>query len=111
MVRQLGVVFGVAVSGALFKALENSKLAELLAAAGARLDASNRAEIRGRLLGSEAAERKVAELAPAVADQVEQVVREAFVYAFDGAMVLCTLVSVAGIMASFLVAGSAPQNK
>src|SRR5215210_105641 len=75
MVRQLGVVFGVAVPGALFKALENSKLAELLAAAGARLDASNRAEILGLLSGSEAAERKVAELAPAVADQVEQVVR------------------------------------
>jgi hypothetical protein len=111
MVWQLGVVFGVAVPGALFKALENSKLAELLAAAGARLDASNRAEILGLLSGSEAAERKVAELAPAVADQVEQVVREALVYAFDGAMVLCTLVSVAGIMASFLVAGSAPQNK
>jgi EmrB/QacA subfamily drug resistance transporter len=111
MVRQLDVVFGVAVPGALFKALENSKLAEMLVAAGARLDASNRAEIRGLLSGSEAAERKVAELAPAVADQVEQVVREAFVYAFDGAMVLCALVSVAGIMASFLVAGSAPQNK
>ena len=63
MVRQLGVVFGVAVPGALFKALENSKLAELLAAAGARLDASNRAEIRGLLSGSEAAERKVAECA------------------------------------------------
>jgi type IV pilus biogenesis protein CpaD/CtpE len=62
MVWQLGVVFGVAVPGALFRALENSKLAELLAAAGARLDASNRAEIRGLLSGSEAAERKVAEL-------------------------------------------------
>ena len=111
MVRQVGVVFGVAVPGALFKALENSKLAELLTAAGARLDASDHAEIRGLLSGSEAAETKVLKLAPAVADQVELVVREAFVYAFDGAMVLSALVAVAGVMASFLVARGVPQNK
>src|SRR5215210_460813 len=104
MVRPVGVVFGVAVPGALFKVLENSKLAKLLAASGAKLDASDREEIRRLLSGSEAAERKVAELAPALADQVERVVREAFVYAFDGAMVLCTLVSVAGLIGSFLVA-------
>jgi hypothetical protein len=47
----------------------------------------------------------VAELAPAVADQVEQVVREAFVYAFDGAMVLCTLVSVCRKCSSEQVGG------
>ena len=111
MVRQLGVVFGVAVPGALFKALENSKLAELLTAAGTRLNSSDRAEIRGLLSGSEAAERRVAELGPAVADEVERVVREAFVYAFDGAMVLCALVSVAGLIASFLVARGTPQDK
>jgi hypothetical protein len=111
MVRQVGVVFGVAVPGALFKALENNKPGELLTAAGGSLDASDHAEIRELLSGSEAAERKVAELAPAVAGEVERVVREAFVYAFDGAMVLCALVSVAGIVASFLVAGGAPQEK
>jgi hypothetical protein len=111
MVRQVGVVFGVAVPGALFKALENNKLAELLTAAGARLDASDRAEIRGLLSGSEAAETKARQLAPAVADQVERVVREAFVYAFDGAMMLCTLVAMAGVLASFLVARGAPRNK
>jgi MFS family permease len=74
------------------------------------LDASDRVEIRGLLSGSEAAERKVAELAPAVADEVERVVREAFVYAFDRAMILCALVSVAGVVASFLVGRSAPKS-
>jgi MFS family permease len=74
------------------------------------LDASDRVEIRGLLSGSEAAERKVAELAPAVADEVERVVREAFVYACDGAMILCALVSVAGVVASFLVGHSAPKS-
>jgi hypothetical protein len=38
-------------AGALFKALENAKLAELLAAAGASLDASERTEIKGLLSG------------------------------------------------------------
>jgi hypothetical protein len=51
MIRLLGAVFGVAMVGALFKALENAKLAELLAAAGASLDASERTEIKGLLSG------------------------------------------------------------
>jgi predicted MFS family arabinose efflux permease len=95
---------GVAVAGALFKALENGRLAELLAAAGASLDASERAEIRRLLSGSAAAEAELARLAPSVAGQVDRVVREAFVYALDGAMLLCMFVSVAGVLAAFLVA-------
>src|SRR5215217_8938484 len=47
MIRLLGAVFGVAVAGALFKVLENDKLAELLTASGANLDSSDRAEMRG----------------------------------------------------------------
>jgi hypothetical protein len=38
MVRLMGAVFDVAATGALFKALENDKLAGLLTAAGANLD-------------------------------------------------------------------------
>ena len=111
MVRQLGVVFGVAVPGALFKALENSKLAELLSAAGASLNASDQAEIRGLLSGSEVAEAELARLAPGLAEQIERVVSEAFVYAFDGAMLLCMLVSIVGVLASFLAAGGTFQSK
>jgi hypothetical protein len=33
------------------------------------------------------------------------VVREAFVYAFDGAMLLCMAVSLVGVLAAFLVGG------
>jgi len=88
MIRLLGAVFGVAVAGALFKVLENGRLAELLAAAGASLDASERAEIRRLLSVSAAAEAELARLAPSVAGQVDRVVREAFVYALDGAMLL-----------------------
>src|SRR5215211_1282359 len=108
-IRLVGAVFGVAVTGALFKARENNKRAELLEASGVRLDASDRAEIRGLLSGSEAAEKKAAELAPGVADQVERVVREAFVYAFDGAMLLCMAVSVDGVLSALLVASKIPQ--
>src|ERR687886_15088 len=111
MVRQLGVVFGVAVPGALFKALENSKLAELLSTAGASLNASDQAEIRGLLSGSEVAEAELAPLAPSVAEQIERVVSEAFVYAFDGAMLLCMLVSIVGVLASSLAAGGASRPK
>lgn len=55
MVWLMGAVFGVAIAGALFKALENSRLAELLTSSGADLDTSERAEIRGLLSCSEAA--------------------------------------------------------
>jgi hypothetical protein len=34
----------------------------------------------------------------------------AFVHAFDGAMVMCLAVSLAGMLAAFLVAGKAPQH-
>jgi hypothetical protein len=47
MIRLVGAVFGVAVTGALFKARENDRVAGLLAASGANLDASECAEIRG----------------------------------------------------------------
>lgn len=112
MVRLVGAVFGVAVTGALFKAMENDRLTEALKASGARLGASDRAEIRGLLSGSAAAEDKLSRLAPGVAEQVEGVVREAFVYALNGAMVLCMAVSVLGVGAALLVAGktSRPQH-
>jgi predicted MFS family arabinose efflux permease len=110
MIRLVGAVFGVAVTGALFKAMENARLTELLAAAGTDLDVSERAEIKGLLSGSAAAEDKLSHLAPGVADHVDRVVREAFVHAFDGAMVLCLVVSLAGVLAAFLVAGKSPQR-
>src|ERR687885_1180970 len=53
---------------------------------------SDRAEIRGLLSGSEVAEAELARFAPGLAGQIERVVSEAFVYAFDGAMLLCMVV-------------------
>ena len=51
----------------------------LLTRAGADLDASDRTEAWGLLSGSEAAETTLAKLAPEAAEQVDRVVREAFV--------------------------------
>ncbi len=110
MIRLVGAVLGVAVTGALFKAMENARLAGLLSASGSDIDASERAEIKGLLSGSAAAEDRLTHLAPGVADQVDRVVREAFVHAFDGAMVLCLAVSLTGVLAAFLVAGKSPQH-
>jgi ribosomal protein L12E/L44/L45/RPP1/RPP2 len=109
MVRLLGAVFGVATTGALFKAMENGRLAELLSAAGANLDASDRAEIRGLLSGSAGAEQRLSQVAPAAAREIERITREAFVHALDGAMLLCMFVSLAGVFAAFLVAGRAAR--
>lgn len=111
MGRLMGAVFGVAATGALFKALENARLAELLSSAGASLGASERAEIRGLLSGSEAAQAKLAGLNPEAAGQIERIVREAFVYAFDGAMLLCMAVLIVGVLASFLVPGRAAAQR
>ncbi|WP_440763949.1 MFS transporter [Natronorubrum sp. DTA7] len=111
MVRMLGVVFGVAIGGALFKTLENRRLETLLEGAGASLDASDRSEIRGLLSGSSAAEAKLRELAPGAAGEVEHVVREAFVYGFDGAMILCAVVAVVGIAGALLVTDDASQSE
>jgi hypothetical protein len=109
MIRLVGAVFGIAVTGALFKERENDKLAELLTASGANLDSSDRAEMRGLLSGSEAAQDKLARIAPNVGHQIEQLVRVAFVYAFDGAMLCCMAVSVAGVVAALLVASKSPR--
>ena len=91
--------------------MENARLTGLLSASGADIDSSERAEIKGLLSGSATAEDRLTHLAPGVADQVDRVVREAFVHAFDGAMVLCLAVSITGVLAAFLVAGKAPPTR
>ena len=54
-------------------------------------------------------QRKLAAKFKAVADEVERVVRGAFVYAFDGAMLLCMAMSVASVLAALLVVGKRTQ--
>src|SRR5207244_8095549 len=76
--RLMGIVVGLAISGALFKAFENPALISKFAAAGARLTSSNKSEIRGLLSGSDAAIRKLSSLAPGLRHQIEGIVNRSF---------------------------------
>jgi MFS family permease len=102
-IRQFGIIFGVAVTGALFKALENAKLLDLFDAAGAGLSAADRDEVRGLLSGADAAQAKLATLTPAAADQIREIVDQAFVHALNGAMWLCASAAVIGVALCFVV--------
>ena len=102
-IRLLGLVLGVAATGALFKILETGRLRGLLEAAGATLTDANRAEIRGLLSGAHGAREKLAAIAPALAEQMEGIVGEAFVYALVGGLGLTVVLSLAGVASSFLV--------
>jgi hypothetical protein len=106
------LAYTVSTTGGMQAIPEAKAGAASVAASGANLDSSDRAEIRGLLSGSEAAQEKLARIAPGVARQIEEVVRKAFVYAFDGAMLLCMAMTVAGVLAAFLVASktSHPQR-
>ena len=102
-VRMIGLTLGVAVTGTLFKGLENSKLIELLTNVGANLTSGERSEVKGLLSGSDAAQAKLTTLAPEVSHRIEAVVRETFLYALDGAMILCLALSLLGVAAAILI--------
>ena len=111
-IRMISLVFGVAVTGALFKTLEKRKLFDLFAAAGRNLTLAERAEVKGLLSGSVDAQAKLAALVPEAAHQVEGIVRSAFVHGLDGVMVLCLVLSLVGVASALLVSEKkADQNK
>jgi uncharacterized membrane protein YeaQ/YmgE (transglycosylase-associated protein family) len=91
-------VLGVAVTGAVFKALENEHIADALHSAGA-ITLGEKGEVSGLLSGSEAAQERLAQLAPAAAGSVERLVEEAFMPAFVGAMVVLAIASALGVAA------------
>jgi MFS family permease len=102
-IRQFGIIFGVAVCGALFKALENAKLLSLFDSIGAGLSAGDRDEVRNLLSGSDAAQAGLATLTPATAEQISEIVDRAFIHGLNGAMWLCAGVSVIGVALCFIL--------
>lgn len=102
-VRMIGLTLGVAVTGTLFKGLENSKLIELFTNVGANLTSGERSEVKGLLSGSDAAQAKLITLAPEVSHRIEAIVRGTFIYALDGAMILCLALSLLGVAAAILI--------
>jgi EmrB/QacA subfamily drug resistance transporter len=113
-VLQLGAVFGVAVSTALFKAVENDRLLSLLNGVGAALGPNDQAEVRNLLSGSTAAQARLQTLAPAAANQIERIINAAFMDGFHAAMALCFAIAFVGLCAALLMPGRparAPAGK
>jgi EmrB/QacA subfamily drug resistance transporter len=102
-IRMLAIVFGVAVTGVLFKVLEKAEIFALFSGAGRSLSPAERAEVHGLLSGSVDAQAKLAAMAPEMASHVESIVKRAFVYGLDGAMLLCIGVSLLGVLSSLMV--------
>jgi MFS family permease len=102
-IRLLGLVLGVAATGALFKILETARLRSLLESAGTTLTDASQAEIRGLLSGAHGAKEKLSSIAPALAERMEGIVGEAFVYALVGGLGLTVVLALAGVASSFLV--------
>jgi EmrB/QacA subfamily drug resistance transporter len=100
-VRLMGIIVGLAISGALFKALENDALvSNFQAAANRTLSSDNKAEIRGLLSGSDASIHKLTTLAPQLRSQVEGIVNQAFVHGLRGVMILSVAACLVSIPAA-----------
>jgi EmrB/QacA subfamily drug resistance transporter len=100
---QVGAAFGLAVANALFKGVENERVASLLRGAGATLTGDETAEIRNLLSGSDAAQAQLRTLAPTAAEAVERIVSDAFMDGFRAAMLLCVGVSLVAIIITLAV--------
>jgi hypothetical protein len=99
-IRMIAIVFGVAVTGVLFKTLEKVKIFDLFTQAGRSLTAAERSEVHGLLSGSVDAQTRLAALKPEAAHQVEAIVRGAFVYGLKSAMILCLAMSLLGALSA-----------
>src|SRR5262249_53996434 len=88
----------VAITGALFKALENARLDELLSSAGVTLTGSEQAEVHGLLSGSDAALAKLSEFGAPIVDRLDSIVRELFVSGLRGGMLLNLGLSIVGVL-------------
>ena len=100
-VRLMGIIVGLALSGALFKALENDALVSSFEKAANRsLTSGDKSEIRALLSGSDAAVHKLATLAPSLHTQVEDIVNGAFVHGLRGVMFLSVAACIVSIPAA-----------
>src|SRR5437588_8946662 len=100
-VRLMGIIVGLAISGALFKALENDSLVSSFEkAANQTLTSADKTQIRGLLSGSDDAVHKLSTLAPQLRGQMESIVNKAFVHGLRGVMILSVAACVVSIPAA-----------
>jgi len=111
-IRIMAVAIGVAVTTAVFKAIETNELANLLSQAGSSLSRADVREANNLVTGSDAAAAALAKLAPAAAHNVPSIVDQAFVSAFTIVMIICAVLSALGIAVALLIRPSAetPEN-
>ena len=105
--RQLGSTLGIAVAGAAFQAIESRGLSAALHG-HADLDTERAALVRALFSGSADARATLADLAPALHGEVDAVATAVFDAAFRGAMLLCAVVSLAGVLVALSVSRSGP---
>jgi hypothetical protein len=110
-VRHIGNALGVAVTGVVFNALAEARLADLLLERGAD-DASQRvAELHGLLAGSAAAARRLAEMPAEVQGQVKAIADTAFVHGFVAAMLASVPLCLIGFVLVFWIKPAAKPEK
>jgi EmrB/QacA subfamily drug resistance transporter len=87
--RLMGIVIGLAISGALFKSFENRQLfSDFHAAVGRTLTSSDKSEIRGLLSGSDEARHRLTQLAHHTQGLLDRIVDQAFVHGLQAVMIL-----------------------
>jgi len=96
-VRLMGIIIGLAISGVLFRGLEHHALLAAFEQAGTTLTSDSRSEVLRLLSGSEAAEKNLATLAPALQDRIEGVTDYAFTRGLRAVMILCVVLSAASV--------------
>jgi EmrB/QacA subfamily drug resistance transporter len=94
--RLMGIVVGLAVSGALFRGLENDELITQFSARGNGLTGDEKDTIRGLLSGSDSARHELARLAGAARTVVDEIADAAFVRGQRGVMILGVIVCALG---------------
>jgi hypothetical protein len=102
-IRILAVAVGVAVTTAVFKAIETNRLAALIGEAGGTATTADIREAAAVVSGSDASAAALAKLAPAAAQHITEIVDRAFVSGFGVVMTICAVLSAVGIAAALLV--------
>ena len=92
----MGIVIGLAVSGAVFRALENDELITKFAAKGNGLSGGEKDTIRQLLSGSDSARQQLTHLASSARAVVDGIVDDAFVHGQRGVMILGVIVCMVG---------------
>ena len=109
MARQVGGTFGIAILGAVFSALIQSKLTSLLADSGTDVPTSE--VLGGNGSNPDQAVAQIKQLPPSEADPILDAAREAFVYALANMFRVAAVVSALGAVAAAILISRTKKAK